>query len=74
VEGCYVPLLVLGGEFKGETRQMLSGVWEAMQAGARGVVMGRNIWAHPQPAKVAHALNLIIHAGGSVDEAVAALA
>lgn len=74
VEGCWTPLLVLGGEFKGETRQMLTNVWEAMRSGARGVVMGRNIWAHPQPGKVAQALDVIIHQGRGVDEAVAALA
>jgi DhnA family fructose-bisphosphate aldolase class Ia len=73
VAGCYVPLLVLGGEFKGETHKMLTGVWEAMQVGAHGVVMGRNIWGHPQPVKVARALEIIIHKGGSVDEAVEAL-
>ena len=42
-----------------------------MQAGGRGVVMGRNVWAHPSPDKVIQALNTIIHEGGSVDQAMA---
>jgi DhnA family fructose-bisphosphate aldolase class Ia len=74
VEGTYIPLLILGGQFKaGQTRQMLTDVYDSIQAGGHGVVMGRQIWAHPQPSKVAQALSLIIHQGGSVDQAVAAL-
>lgn len=74
VEGAYVPLLILGGDFvEGKTRQVLTDVWESMQAGGHGVVMGRNIWAHPQPDRVARALGIIIHQGGTVDQAMAAL-
>jgi DhnA family fructose-bisphosphate aldolase class Ia len=74
VKGCYIPLLVLGGDFKeGKTRDVLTKVWESLQAGGHGVVMGRNIWAHPHPDKVAKALDLIIHNHGSVEEAVAAM-
>jgi DhnA family fructose-bisphosphate aldolase class Ia len=74
VVGSYIPILVLGGDFKaGKTRQVLTSVWEAIQAGGHGVVMGRNIWAHPQPQKVVHALEIIIHQGGGVDEAISAL-
>jgi len=71
VEGAYVPLLILGGDFKaGKTRQVLTSVWEAIQAGGHGVVMGRNIWAHPEPQKVVQALSTIIHQQGSVEEAI----
>jgi DhnA family fructose-bisphosphate aldolase class Ia len=71
VEGAYVPLLVLGGKFvPGKTREVLHGVWEVMQAGGRGVVMGRNVWAHPHPDQVIQALNVIIHEGGTVERAM----
>lgn len=71
VEGCYIPLLILGGAFKeGKTQKMLSDVWESIQAGGRGVVMGRNIWACPYPTGVAQALDIIIHQGGRVEDAI----
>jgi DhnA family fructose-bisphosphate aldolase class Ia len=74
VEGTYAPLLILGGEFKaGQTRQMLTKVWESIHAGGHGVVMGRQIWSHPEPSKVAGALGVIIHEGGSVADAMAKL-
>jgi DhnA family fructose-bisphosphate aldolase class Ia len=74
VEGCYIPILILGGKFReGKTRQVMEEVWESIQAGGHGVVMGRNIWSHPEPEKVAGALSVIIHEGGSVDEAMEAL-
>lgn len=71
VEGCYLPLLILGGKFRdGKTREVLEEVWGSIQAGGHGVVMGRNIWSHPQPDKVTRALSVIIHEAGSVDEAM----
>lgn len=71
VEGAYVPLLILGGAFKeGKTTHMLTEVWESMQAGGHGVVMGRNIWSHPHPDRVVRALGVIIHEGGTVEEAL----
>lgn len=74
VEGTYLPLLILGGEFvAGQTRQVLTNVSESLQAGGHGVVMGRNIWAHPQPERVVQALDVLIHRGGSVDQARRAL-
>ena len=74
VEGTYVPLLVLGGAFhEGGTQGVLTNVWESIQAGGRGVVMGRNIWSHPEPDKVAQALDVIIHQGGTVDRAMRCL-
>lgn len=71
VDGCYLPLLILGGKFReGKTRDVLDEVWGAIQAGGHGVVMGRNIWSHPHPDKVTRALSVIIHESGTVDEAM----
>lgn len=71
VEGCFVPLLTLGGKLrKGKPRDVLEEVWGAIQAGGHGVVMGRNIWSHPHPDRVTRALSVIIHGGGTVDQAM----
>jgi DhnA family fructose-bisphosphate aldolase class Ia len=42
----------------------------AMDAGASGVVFGRNIWQSPNPAGMVRALNTVIHDEASVEEAM----
>lgn len=70
VDGCYVPILVLGGgRAKGE-EEMLSGVRCAMDAGARGVIMGRNICCRENIAAVCAAIAAIVHDDAAVDEAM----
>ncbi len=49
---------------------VLTDVHGAIAEGAVGIAIGRNIWAHKTPAKVIAAMNVIIHGGGSVDDAM----
>lgn len=55
-----VPIVLMGGPATdpGKLFQMLR---EAMDAGAAGVALGRNIWQHPQPGTMVEALRGIIH-------------
>jgi fructose-bisphosphate aldolase, class I len=41
-----------------------------MEVGARGVVSGRNVVQHPDPASLIAALAAIVHSNASVDEAL----
>ena len=70
IEGCYKPVLVLGGGKIKTEKDLLQMVKDAMEAGAKGVIMGRNIWRHPQPDKICSAINMIIHGSGEVEEAL----
>jgi fructose-bisphosphate aldolase, class I len=67
---CYCPVLVLGGERAADGRRLFTAVRDALEAGARGVVIGRNVWAHPRPGLVIRALVQLIHQGASVEEAL----
>lgn len=67
-----IPLLVAGGPATGDQRAVLEMVASAMEVGASGVCMGRQVFAHPRPQSMAHALVLLVHHGASVDEALAA--
>lgn len=69
VEGSFKPVLILGGG-KVTDRELLNSVKQAMSDGARGAVIGRNIWQHSHPEKISHALSLIIHESKSVEEAI----
>ena len=66
----FVPVVILGGPARGDLRGVLADVQGALEAGARGVAIGRNIWAHPTPARVIAAMSVIIHGNGTVNEAM----
>lgn len=73
VEGCYRPILVLGGEKVHSDRELLAMIREAVDAGASGVVIGRNIWRRPNVERICAAIAMIIHGNSSVDAALAQL-
>lgn len=65
---CPVPVVVAGGPRKGTTRDMLEMVGEAMDCGAAGVALGRNVWQSSDPARTTRALADIIHRGKTPDK------
>jgi DhnA family fructose-bisphosphate aldolase class Ia len=69
----YRPVLVLGGGKVDDLRALLSSVKGAIDGGARGAVIGRNVWGHPRPRDIVCALARIIHDGASIEQAVAGL-
>jgi DhnA family fructose-bisphosphate aldolase class Ia len=70
VEQVYVPIVVLGGSKSRDPRDLLDGIHGAMQAGASGVAVGRNIWRYREPDKMTAAIAAIIHDGATVDAAL----
>jgi len=66
-----IPVLVAGGPLTTNTVDVLSTVERAMNHGASGVCMGRQVFAHPKPTAMAAALVSIVHHGLSAEEAVA---
>lgn len=73
VEAVFVPVIVLGGSAMGDDRALLEMVRKAMDAGAVGIAVGRNVWQHPQPAKIAKALYAVVHEEATVDSALKCL-
>jgi len=70
---CYVPVVVLGGPAQAEPRTTLEMVRAAMDAGAAGATVGRNIWKADDPAGMTAALAALIHENATVDAALARL-
>jgi class I fructose-bisphosphate aldolase len=70
VNDAYRPVLVLGGGKVEDLRALLASVKSALDAGASGAVIGRNIWGHPQPREVVSALVRIIHDRASVEQSI----
>lgn len=73
VEGCFVPMIVLGGAAMGDDAALLKMVSDAIEGGASGIAVGRNVWQHSNPAGITKALHAIIHEGASVESALKAV-
>nr|WP_068888385.1 aldolase [Pedobacter panaciterrae] len=63
-----IPVLVRGGG-KASDREILERTYGLMKQGARGIVYGRNVIQHHDPAGMTKALMAIVHNGASPDEA-----
>jgi DhnA family fructose-bisphosphate aldolase class Ia len=64
------PLLVRGGG-RVDDRTLLERTAAVLAQGARGIVYGRNVIQHDNPAGITAALMAILHEDASVDEALA---
>lgn len=64
-----IPVLLRGGG-KVSERVILERAQAAVNAGARGVVFGRNVVQHPEPTKFLAALRSVVHENASVDQAM----
>ena len=69
-ETCYVPAVILGGAKKGDERLMLETIRRALDAGAVGVAIGRNIFQAPNPQAMTAAIAALIHDNATVDQAL----
>lgn len=70
VTGCPAPILILGGQKVSSERDLLTTVRDALDAGAKGVAIGRNIWQHAHPERLTAALARLIHEDASVEGAI----
>ncbi len=68
--GCYVPVVILGGAKKGSERSMLENIKGALEVGAVGVAIGRNIFQADDPQAMTAAVAALIHENASIDEAM----
>ena len=70
VEGCPVPVVIDGGPKTETDMEFLQMIEGAMQAGARGVAIGRNVFQHQDPVKMTMAIAAIVNKGKTADEAI----
>ena len=69
VRGCPVPVVIAGGPKMATDKDLLEMVEGAIEAGAAGVSIGRNVFQHENPASMVRALVRIVHEGASAEEA-----
>ena len=64
-----IPVLVRGGS-KASEEEILQRTYAVLQQGARGIVYGRNVIQHPDPAAITRAFMAILHEGSTAEEAL----
>jgi putative autoinducer-2 (AI-2) aldolase len=69
VESCPIPVVIAGGPKLDNERDALQLAHNAIQRGAVGVDMGRNIWQSEYSVAMIQAVRKIVHDKASVDEA-----
>jgi 3-hydroxy-5-phosphonooxypentane-2,4-dione thiolase len=69
VEGCPVPVIIAGGKKFPNEIEALQLAFDAVDKGAAGVDMGRNIWQSGYPVAMIKAVRSIIHENSTVEEA-----
>jgi len=60
IETCPVPIVIAGGK-KIPEQEALQMAYDALQAGAIGVDMGRNVFQSSDPVSMIKAVNTIVH-------------
>jgi putative autoinducer-2 (AI-2) aldolase len=69
VAGCPVPIVIAGGK-KLPEKEALMMAWKAIDQGAAGVDMGRNIFLADDPVAMVQAVRSIIHDNAKPDKAL----
>ena len=70
VRGCMVPVVVAGGPRMENNEQVLQMISEAIQAGASGASIGRNVFQAPDPTKMVRAIARVVHEACTPSEAM----
>jgi DhnA family fructose-bisphosphate aldolase class Ia len=65
VRRCPVPVLTAGGPKVDRQTEITEAVAGMLQAGGRGIFIGRNAWGYSQPARLLQQLRQLIHPGQS---------
>jgi len=71
IAACPVPVVMAGGPKEPTLRDALAQIHAGMRAGARGAVVGRNIWGEADMERAARAYAGVIHEGLDADQAIA---
>ncbi len=73
VECSTVPVVMSGGEKTGDPAEFLQIARGVVDAGAAGVMVGRNLFEYKDPAAMLRAIKAVVHDGRSVQQAATEL-
>lgn len=70
IESCPVPVVIAGGPKLETELDAFQMAYDAVQRGASGVDMGRNIWQNPHPIGMIKAIRAVVHKKAGPQEAL----
>jgi class I fructose-bisphosphate aldolase len=70
VSGCSVPVVIAGGPKMDSDHEILEMVKGSIDAGGKGVSIGRNVFQHKNPTRMVRAISTIVHEGRNVGDAL----
>jgi len=70
VSGCSVPVVIAGGPKMDSDHDILEMVKGSIDAGGKGVSIGRNVFQHKDPTRMVRAISAIVHEGSHVEDAL----
>jgi fructose-bisphosphate aldolase / 2-amino-3,7-dideoxy-D-threo-hept-6-ulosonate synthase len=68
-ESCPAPVVIAGGPKCKSPQEVLQTTYDALQAGAAGLSIGRNVFQAENPTAIAKALSAIVHENATVEQA-----
>ncbi len=73
VDGCEIPVVIAGGPRMENQKDIVTMVYESIQAGGAGLSVGRNIFQAPDPSLLVKALYGVVHENWEIEQAMAIL-
>ena len=70
VKGALAPVVIAGGPKIDSDEKLLQMVKDSIEAGGRGVSIGRNIFQHSNITGITKAVSSVVISGAEVDEAI----
>jgi len=70
VKGAIIPVIIAGGPMMNSDKELLQMVADSIEAGGRGVSIGRNIFQHRDVTGMTRAIADIVLRNATVDEAL----
>ncbi|MGC9444702.1 MAG: 2-amino-3,7-dideoxy-D-threo-hept-6-ulosonate synthase [Candidatus Methanospirareceae archaeon] len=69
VQGCQIPVVIAGGPKMGTEHELFEMIYDAIQVGAAGVSIGRNVFQAENPILLVRKISKLVHERYTVEEA-----
>ena len=70
VNGVNIPVVIAGGDFSNNGQKLLKDIKDAMDVGAAGVAIGRNVFQRPDMVNYISAIDDIVNNGLEINDAI----
>ncbi len=68
VQGCQIPVVIAGGPKMSTEHELFQMIYDAIQVGAAGVSIGRNVFQADDPVLLVRQISKLVHEDYTVDE------